>query len=184
MNINIINTSGSLTPLKYLDNLLIPNEIYNETINYDTEYLTKYFLDNPKLMLSFVGFNSKLKQANQLSSNRKFGGWYKMPWITKYAADNNIKKTILLFPQQVSQYKYTVRYWFPNQPNLKLEQSYMRYLSSIALKIILDLKILNSDVQNNLTFNICCKNNIYLNYFKNSRELIIFVQKFINIIFE
>jgi len=182
MSINIINTLNAANPGEELDTLLIPNEIYTQTINREKDYLIKYFLDHPKLMLSFVGYNSKLKQANQLASDRKCGCFYKMPWITKYAADKGIKKTILLFGQQVSEYRYMIRYWYPNQP--LLPQSNMRYLSMISLQIILDIKRYNYDLQNNLEFNLCCKNNIYLEYFPNGRSLINYIQNYLNIVYE
>ena len=175
---NVINTLDAVSPGEELDKLLIPNEIYDQTINREKDYLIKYFLDHPILMFSFVGFNSQLKQANQLASNRKCGCFYKMPWITKFAADKGIKKTILLFGQQVSEYRYMIRYWYPNQPSLP--QSYMRYLSMISLQIILDLKRYNYDLQNNLAFNICCKNNIYLDYFQNGRALLKYIQTYLN----
>ena len=177
---NIINTSTSENPGKILDTQLIPNEIYNMTINKETKNIRIYFLNNPFVMLSFAGFNSKLKQANQLSSDRKCGCFYYMPWITKFAADKNIKKTILLYNQQVSLYRYMISFWYPNQKNLNNEQSYLRYLSVIALGQLLDLKRFNYNVQNNLSINLCCKNNIYLDFFKNERNLINYIQKYIN----
>ena len=133
-------------------------------------------------MFSFVGFNSKLKHADYLSSNRKCGCYYEMPWLTQYAYENNLIKSILLFNQQVSFYRYMIKYWYPNQPSLP--QSYMRYLSMIALQIILDIKRFNYNLQNNLDFNLCCKNNIYLEYFPNGRSLINYIQNYLNIIYE
>ena len=183
MDIHIINTLNTENPGEELDTLLIPNEIYEQTIDHNKDYLIKYFLDNPKLMLSFSGFNSKLKQANQLASEKKCGCFYNVPWITKYAANKGIKKTILLFGQQVSEYRYMIQYWYPNQESLK-PQSNMRYLSMIALKILLDIKRFNYNLQNNLDFNVCCKNNIYLEYFPNGRTLINYIQKYLNIIYE
>ena len=84
-NNNIINTSISDNPGKILDMQLIPNEIYNLTLNKETKSIQKYFLNNPFLMLSFAGFNTKLKQANQLASERKCGCFYNMPWVTKFS---------------------------------------------------------------------------------------------------
>ena len=138
-NNNIINTSISDNPGKILDMQLIPNEIYNLTLNKETKSIQKYFLNNPFLMLSFAGFNTKLKQANQLASERKCGCFYNMPWVTKFAADKNIKKTILIYNQQVSLYRYMISFWYPNQKNLQNQQSYLRYLSMIALGMMLDL---------------------------------------------
>ena len=71
-----------------------------------------------------------------------------------------------------------IRYWYPNQPSLP--QSHMRYLSMISLQIILDLKRYNYDLQNNLEFNLCCKNNIYLEYFHNGRALLKYIQTYLN----
>ena len=180
MNKYIVNTSTSDNPGKILDTQLIPNEIYNLTINRETKSIQKYFLNNPFLMLSFVGFNGKLKQANQLASERKCGCFYNMPWVTKFAADKNSKKTILIYNQQVSLYRYMISFWYPNQKNLLNKQSYLRYLSMIALGMILDLKRFNYNLQNNLGVNLYCKGNLYLEYFKTERNVRIYIQRYIN----
>jgi hypothetical protein len=56
-----------------MDKYLIPNAIYNETINKHKAKIQEYFIQNPLIMLSFVGYNSALKLANQLAYNKKCG---------------------------------------------------------------------------------------------------------------
>jgi hypothetical protein len=41
---NVINTLDAISPGEELDKLLIPNEIYDQTINREKDYLIKYFL--------------------------------------------------------------------------------------------------------------------------------------------
>ena len=55
-----INVRNFSEPIKELDRLLIPNEIYNLTIQKNTDALNTYFINHPNLMKSFIGFNSTL----------------------------------------------------------------------------------------------------------------------------
>lgn len=128
-----------------LDKELIPNVIYDQTIKRETKYLKEYFFKHPQLMMQFAGFNSKLKQANQLASERKCGCFYEVPWITKYAADKGIKRTRLLFVSQVNIYRYMIRYWYP-YPII----SNMAYLSRIALQLLQTIGVTRYYIQNNL----------------------------------
>lgn len=156
---NIDNNEQS----KELDRLLIPNEIYDLTIEKKTNEIEKYFLKHPILLSMFVGFNSFLKKANNLASERKCGCFYNVPWKTRWAYENNKKKTILLFNQQVKEYRYMIRYWYPNP-----EISYMRYLSSIALNIFNVINRYIYNTTNNLVCSdIVCKEN-YKNILGNS----------------
>jgi|TARA_B110000483_G_C18206320_1_gene547835 hypothetical protein len=175
MNKNIINTINYENPGEKLDTFLIPNEIYDLTINRDTKSIQKYFFQtNPKLMFSFIGFNSKLKMSNQLLNDRKCSCFYKMQWITKYQSDNNTENSILLFNQQIQIYKYMIKYWYPSS-----SMSNMRYLSSIALGIIQQLKQYNYYMNNNLSCHgILCEDYIK-GVFNTDRELM----KYINFIF-
>lgn len=147
MNKYIIEMRNFDKPAETLDNLLIPNEIYSLTINKEKLEIQKYFIENPDLLYQFVGFNSKLKTAATLSSNRKCGCFYQIPWITKYANDNNLDKTILLFNQQVLIYEYIIKNWYPSPTTANL-----RFLSNIALEIIQDLRRFNYNQQNNLNY--------------------------------
>ena len=80
---HIVNVRNAEEVDKELDNLLIPNEIYDLTINRETYKIQEYFINNPKLMLNFVGFNSKLKHADYLLS-LVFGAVFTgMPWKNK-----------------------------------------------------------------------------------------------------
>lgn len=152
--INLRNIDNS-EQAKELDRLLIPNEIYDITIKKDKDAIEKYFLRNLRFMSQFVGFNSFLKKANSLASERKCGCFYKVPWLTRWAFENNEKKTILLFNQQVKEYRYMIRYWYPSP-----EISYMRYLSSIALNLILIIKRYIYNNSNNL---VCSELKCYKN---------------------
>ena len=153
---------------KEVDRLLIPNVIYDDTISRNTDELIKYFINNPNLTVQFVGFNGALKLSNQLASQQKCSCFYTVPWVTQFAYLNNKDKTILLFNQQLKQYRYMIRYWYPSP-----QQSYMRYLSSIALNIILNIKRYSYNSQNNLnTENVYF---IYSDYFTNEQEFRIYV---------
>ena len=58
MSSNVIIIRNYENPGKELDTLLIPNEIYDFTINKNTKKIQEYFVEHPKLMMSFVGFNA------------------------------------------------------------------------------------------------------------------------------
>ena len=167
--INLRNIDNAEQP-KELDRLLIPNEIYDITIQKDTDAIEKYFLKNIRFMSQFVGFNSYLKKANYLASDRKCGCFYKVPWITKWASENNETKTILLFNQQVKEYRYMIRYWYPSP-----EISYMRYLSSIALGMIQNIYRFNYNLENNLATDLCFTKLNYTKNFKNLQEVINYI---------
>ena len=171
MSANVINTRNYENPGKELDTFLIPNEIYDLTINRETKNIQKYFFQqNPKLMLSFVGFNSKLKMSNRLLSERKCSCFYTVPWITKYQVDNNNDKSIILFNQQIQIYQYMIKYWYPSP-----EMSNMRYLSSIALDIIRQIKQYVYYMNNNLVCNnLKCEEYID-GIYKNDRQLMNYI---------
>ncbi len=131
-----------------IDRLLIPNVIYEPTINRNKKIITEYLFNNPNFAIQFVGFYSQLKNTNRLASERKCNCFYKMPWLTKYASDNNILKTYLLYDQQLEEYRYMIRYNYPS-----LQQSYIVYLSNIVLSIILDMKRFKYNMDNNKDVN-------------------------------
>ena len=166
----VINVRDFKDPNKELDKLLIPHEIYDMTLNRQTKKIELYFISNPKLMFSFVGFNSKLKHSDYLSSNRKCGCFYEMPWLTQYAYENNLTKSILLFNQQVSFYRYMIKYWYPNS-----ELSNLRYLSSIALGMIQNIYRFNYNLENNLATDACFTKLSYMKNFKNLQEVINYI---------
>lgn len=168
---DIINVRNFSEPIKELDRLLIPNEIYNLTIQKNTDALNTYFINHPNLMKSFIGFNSTLKNANRLSDERKCGCFYTIPWKTKYAVENNRNRSILLFNLQVKQYAYMIKYWYPNT-----ETSYMRYLSSIALNLLLILKQYQYYVENNLVCTSLNCNKYFSKKFKNVKEIKIYLK--------
>ncbi len=116
-----------------LDRLSIPSAIYTETIAHNTTAITTYFENNPQVMLQFAGFNSTLKRTNQLNYEKKCGCFYTFPWNTQYNVEHSTTSTILNFSQQVELYQYMLINW--NNGN-----SYMNYLSKIALGILLKLK--------------------------------------------
>ena len=49
----VINTRNEKEPEKELDKLLIPYEIYDLTINRETEKIQIYFIDNPENQFNF-----------------------------------------------------------------------------------------------------------------------------------
>lgn len=135
----------NFTTTEALDNDIIPQEIYNLTINKETLQIQNYFILHPKLLYSFVGYNGALKLANQLSSQKKCGCFYKLPWVTHYAYVNNLKDVSISFSQQVEEYRYMIRFWTPSP-----KMSYMQYLSQIALAMILDISQYMYYLSNNL----------------------------------
>lgn len=176
MSSNVIIIRNYENPGKELDTLLIPNEIYDFTINKNTKKIQEYFVENPKLMMSFVGFNSVLKMSNKLSSERKCSCFYTMPWITKFESDNGTNKTILLFNQQLKIYKYMIRYWYPST-----EMSHMRFLSSIALDIINEMRRFKYNISNNLISNNMIHKEYFKNKFNNNREFILYIESLNNL---
>ena len=128
-----------------IDIAIIPNEMYDITINRQKIKIQEYFVKHPKLMFSFIGYNSALKLANQLAYDKKCKCSYLIPWITKYQVENNTNSVKLTFSQQVSEYRYMILNWYPS-PNI----SNMRYLSNIALGIIQDLGLYRYYLGNNL----------------------------------
>ena len=158
---------------KELDISLIPSAIYNETINNQTTQIQNYFIKHPQLLLSFVGFNSTLKLANQLSSNKKCGCFYNIPWRTQYQELNNTSQMTISFSQQVDEYRYMILYWIPSP-----ERSYMQYLSQIALQMISNIKQFLYYRTNNKEDCTIYAKKYYKDNFKNTKQFIIYVNNY------
>ncbi len=154
-----------------LDEACIPNVIYSITIEKNTEAVQNYFILHTAFMYSFVGFNSILKLANQLAIERKCSCYYYMPWITYYQAQNNTKKTVLTFAQQVNLYRYMISHWYPYQGI-----SYMHWLSNIALGMIQDIGVFNYNRSNNLQSCNIFQKNYYKNNFPSERAFILYLE--------
>jgi len=150
-----------------LDKAIIPNAIYNQTLNKQTDAITTYFIKNPRVLMSFVGFNSILKQAEQLTYNKKCGCFYNIPWLTYYGSQNNIKITTLSFAQQVQQNRFMIRYWYPS-PKI----SNMQYLSNIALGMLLQIKQYRYYQSNNLEDCKIFQQKYYKNNFQSQKAFI------------
>ena len=163
----------NLNTSKDIDNAIIPEVIYNETINKETEKIENYLILHPKLLLSFVGFNSALKLANQLAYNKKCGCYYKIPWITHYGSINHIKNVDLSFSQQVEQYRYMILYWKPSP-----ELSHMQYLSQIALGMIQNIKQILYYRSNNLEYCIFNTKKYYKNNFNTEKKFLNYLNLF------
>ena len=148
-----------------MDMDLIPQEIYDITINKNKELIENYFILHPVLLYSFVGFNGNLKLANQLASNKKCGCFYQVPWKSHYAYLNNLNKTTISFNQQVQEYRYMIINWTPS-PSI----SYMQYLSQIALGMILDISQYIYYTSNNLETCTIFQKKYYKNNFNSVRE--------------
>ena len=136
------------TSTEEMDQQIIPYVIYNETINREKEKIQDYFILHPALLYSFVGYNGTLKLANQLSSNKKCGCFYTLPWKTYYSHVNNLGKTTLSFSQQVEEY---------------------RYLSEIALGMVLDISQYMYYTSNNLEYCTIFNKKYYTNNFTNPK---------------
>ena len=152
-----------------LDQLCIPSAIYAETLAHNTNAIISYFESNPQVMLQFSGFNSALKQANQLNYDRKCGCFYTIPWNTQYNVVNSVPKTILNFSQQVELYQYMIANWNGNPPT-----SYMRYLSVIALGILLNIKRAKYNIDNGLCV---CKSPLTTITFQNNYQFILYLKE-------
>ena len=172
MSSSVINVRDVKNTAEELDNLLIPNEIYDLTISRNSDKIQEYFIDNPKLMLDFVGFNSTLKRSSILSSDRKCGCFYTIPWVTKYASTNNLNKTILLFNQQLKIYQYMIRNWYS-----ETGMSNLRYLSMLALDMINELRRFNYNINNNLNSSSLLSKKYIVNKFNDTREIINYFNK-------
>ena len=153
-----------------LDKSIIPNAIYNETINKEKIKIQNYFILHPLLLYSFVGYNGALKLANQLASNKKCGCYYKIPWKTYYEVNNNTSNISLSFNQQVEEYRYMIQFWYPSP-----EISYMQYLSEIALTMILDISQFLYYRTNNLESCTIFQKKYYINNFKSQRQFYLYV---------
>jgi len=147
-----------------IDNVIIPDVIYKQTINRETQKIQDYFILHPQLLLSFVGYNSALKLANQLASDKKTGNFYTLPWITYYQNKNNTSRLALSFSQQVEEYRYMNRYWLPSPV-----ESNMEYLSRIALTMIQQIRQYKYYTQNNLYDCAIFQQKYYINNFNNVR---------------
>lgn len=153
-----------------LDKALIPYNIYNETINKEKIKIETYFILHPLLLFSFVGYNGALKLANQLASNKKCGCFYTVPWKTYYGVTNNTGKLSISFNQQVQEYRYMIRFWYPS-PDI----SYMQYLSQIALGMILDIKQFLYYRTNNLEDCTIFQKKYYIDNFNNQRAFLNYI---------
>jgi hypothetical protein len=167
----IINNYGTSSDL---DMALIPQVIYEDTINKNKEKIESYFILHPYLMFSFVGYNGALKLSNELGSNKKCGCFYNMPWLTHWANENNVKKTTLSYSQQIEEYRYMILYWYPS-PKI----SYMQWLSQIALGMILDIKQYNYYLSNNLQTCTIFQKNYYKDNFKSEREFYFYIKNYL-----
>jgi hypothetical protein len=127
--------------IKNMDIDVIPEEIYDLTIQRETEKIQNYLIKHIPLLYSFVGFNGALKLANQLNYNKKCGCFYKIPWKTHYDEIKNVNSTILVFSQQVDLYRYMIQ---------EANNSNMCYLSQIALTIIQNISLYMYYISNNL----------------------------------
>jgi len=154
---------------KDIDTALIPYEIYNQTLEKKTEEIQNYFITHPRVMISFGGFNTKIKFASNLLSNLKCTCYYAVPWITQYQVENNIKQVLLTFFQQTQIYRYMI---------IESSQySYMKYLSTIALGMLLDIKQYKYSLDNNLSDCLIFNRKYYTQNFKNRNQFRLFIYK-------
>jgi hypothetical protein len=162
MKVTILNLDNA----EEIDNAIIPNVIYNETINKEREKIQNYFILHPYLMYSFVGYNSALKLSDNLFSVKKCNCYYTLPWKTYYAVENNLDEKISLsFAQQISEYRYMILNWYPS-PRI----SHMQYLSNIALGMIQDIGVFRYNLSNNLDSSCTIfQKKYYTNNFKNPK---------------
>lgn len=154
-----------------LDKLLLPAPLYNAVINHRKNYILKYLEKHPKLALKIFQFNQTLKMANSYNSQNKCGCYYTIPWYTYYQKINNKPKLIISFNQQTEMYRYMIRNWYP-YPTI----SNMRYLSNIALQLLLDINLSWSYISNNLQ--PCYQNLLKTQKINNAYDFMNFVRNF------
>ena len=166
----------NFTSTKEMDIAIIPNVIYDDTISRRKLKIEDYFILHPKLLFSFVGYNGKLKLANQLAYDKKCGCFYNIPWITNYQVENNFKELTLSFSQQVEEYRYMIQNWTPS-PNI----SNMQWLSQIALTMILDIKQFSYYTQNNLETCSIFQKKYYIDNFTSKKQFINYINNLYNV---
>ena len=162
-----------------IDVALIPNAIYDDTIERNKKNIENYFITHPKIMYSFVGFNSALKLSNQLASQRKCNCFYLIPWITKYQADHDKtgQRMRITFNQQVMEYRYMSQFWLPS-PVI----SNMMYLSRIALGIIQQISLYRTYLSNNLEYCTIYTEPWYINNFQTQKQFYVYVIKYLSMV--
>ena len=69
-----------------------------------------------------------------------------------------------------------IRYWYPS-----MEMSHMRYLSSIALDIINEIRRFKYNISNNLISNNMIHKEYFKNKFNNNREFILYIESLNNL---
>ena len=155
-----------------LDKLILPAVLYNAVINKKKNVIIKYLEKHPQLALKIFGFNQTLKIANSYKAQNKCGCFTTVPWVTYYQKENNKSRTIISFTQQNEIYRYMIQYWYPS-PDI----SNMRYLSNIALTLLLNVKLAWSYIGNNLE--PCYNKNLWMTKkIDNPYELAMIVRKF------
>lgn len=170
-NIDMPLLNNTLTPQE-VDYDIIPEDIFNETLAQNTEFIENYFILHPAFLYSFVGYNGALKLANQLNSDLKCGCFYNLPWKTHYDTVQNVKNSKLSFSQQVVEYRYMISHMKDrNRPVF----SYMQYLSNIALTMILDINLFLTYRANNLYYCNLSNKPYYKNNFKNDKQFHVFI---------
>jgi len=164
----IINDTLTISQVDYD---IIPEVIFDLTINQNTAEIENYFILHPYLLYSFVGYNGALKLANQLNSDKKCGCLYKLPWKTHYDTINNLKGSQLSFSQQVDEYRYMISHMIGQIKNF----SHMQYLSKIALAMILDINLFLYYRSNNLYYCNLSNKKYYKDNFKNDKQFHVFI---------
>lgn len=154
-----------------LDKLLLPAVLYNAVLNRRKVFITKYLEKHPKLALKILQFNQTLKMANSYNAQNKCGCPYTIPWFTQYQKTNN-KKLVISFNQQVDMYRYMIRYWYPST-----SISNMRYLSNIALQLLLNISMAWYYISNNLQ--PCIQNSLKVYKINNVYQFMNLVRNFI-----
>ena len=156
--------------IENMDSGIIPEEIYDMTIQRNTLAIQNYFIQHLPLMYSFIGLNGALKLSNDLNASKKCGCFYRIPWKTHY----NNQRISLLFSQQVDLYRYTIQF---------SETSNVKYVSSIALDIIQNIGLYLYFISNNLEPCFLYQKPWYKQNFTNIQQFRIYIityQNYIN----
>ena len=148
--------------IKQIDNSIIPNVFYNDTINRNQQNIINNIKLNPNLSLNVIKFyNNVLGLSYKYISNSKYTSAYKVNW------KNNLNENVVLsVPKQYFLYEYCVQ-------NILSNFAYLVFIiNSYLVQLRAAMKMINNKEYAGHYFplSVNAKNNI---------EMKIFIAKFI-----
>ena len=148
--------------IKQIDNSIIPNVFYNDTINRNQQNIINNIKLNPNFSLNVIKFyNNVLGLSYKYISNSKYTSAYKVNW------KNNLNENVVLsVPKQYFLYEYCVQ-------NILSNFAYLVFIiNSYLVQLRAAMKMINNKEYAGHYFpvSVNAKNNI---------EMKIFIAKFI-----